>query len=269
MKLNKWSDESDKKELLLYLIGADRRKRLEDALSPAKTGDDACTFETFKFSCTKLWGEIDERQALAELFDISQGASTVTEYAAKFKAVCASADLGNTDESKKIILNKFVNGIRSKNIRADISKRLSITDFDAALKRAKLLETIYGKAAQDDVNQVGARPPYDNYQGQQLQQHHERQQPQFQRPPQFYRQPQFNRQPSQQQQGRGLQGQLPRGQQTRGGGGDQQKNQVRNRPKVAPNECLYCHKKGHWKRNCFQLKQRNQSSDLGSLAFDN
>ena len=153
-KLTKWTEESDKKELLLYLIGAERRKRLGDSISPAKPEDEAATFVTLKEKCTKLWGTFDSRTTLAQLFVIEQGAESVDEYAARFKATCTKAEL--TDE--RVILNKFVSGLRAKKIQADILIDKTIVKFDSALERAKLLEVVYKNQAVDKIAQFDRQP---------------------------------------------------------------------------------------------------------------
>ena len=222
-KLMKYTDEADKKELLLYLLGADRRKRLEDAISPAKTEEESSTFVTLKESCTKLWGTVDVRTAFAELFVVAQGAEAVAEYAAKFKALCTKAEL--TDE--RVIFSKFVSGLRARNIQESILTDKTITSFNAALERAKLLETIYRT---EPVDRVGER---------------------------------YDHQYKNQQGGGGFRGQ--QGAQRGGGHNKQQQQQNTNRDskqpkKLAKNQCRYCEKFGHWEHQCRKFK-RDQAND--------
>lgn len=156
-------DAVKQKQMLLYLLGPDRRAKLENFISPQTVEDDDSTFDTIKEAAKKLWGEADSSQALTDLFSTTQGGDTVYVYAMKVKNLAMKANL--TDGN--IIVNKFVSGLKSSKIRFELAKQ-QLTEFDTALKQAQLLEKILNEDKEGaSVNKVTANKNFNkkNYKG--------------------------------------------------------------------------------------------------------
>lgn len=135
----KCTTSAEKINLLLYLIGPEKRQIIEDYISPATTSDQGYTYENLTEACSKLWGaeDINTKKALADVFQTVQGPESIYEYGMKIKNLCKKANI--TDAI--LIVNKFITGLKSTKIKFELLKG-NITQFDQALQQATLFESI-------------------------------------------------------------------------------------------------------------------------------
>ncbi len=239
--ITKITEDKDKIELLLYLIGLERRNKLVDYIKPETTSDKDYTFTKLKESCTKLWQLSDSRQALASVFNTNQGSDKVYDYAMKIKNLCAKANI--TDQM--IIVNKFITGLYSHKIKFELLKDDKITDFSTALKQAQLLEKIIegDKPSTSQVNKVGGTKPKKSNK-------------------------KFN---NKNKSNKFNKNNPPNNQ--------KEQNSKQNQRNFAKNQCFACKNYGHWKWQCPNRNQNDRnysktnevkdiSQELGSLSFE-
>lgn len=229
---------TDKKaELFLYFLGEENAQKLENFYSPA---DPAKTVSTLSYDelvaeSKKLWEAIGARQSANDFFSHQQGSEPIQVFAERLQQL---ANLAGFKNNESVLIDKFISGIRNKRIRLELLKTETTAHFDTVLKDAKLLEQLYVDS-EDQVNKINQKGHFKKKNNQKF----------------------------------GNKNQKPNNNPNK-----QPTNQQSNKPnpnRIGKDQCSYCKKSGHWKKDCFKLQNRkdrandiNLGNHLGQLNLN-
>lgn len=146
LKVIKVTDDEQKRDILLYLLGS-TEETLKNCAHPADI--ERLTWAQLKELGLKTFGAgITQEQAYIEFFSVRQSnEETGVQYAKKIKELAKKANI--LDE--RIIINRLIEGIKSEKVKFELLKA-KIIKFDELLVQLTFLETITKSAEVNKIN---------------------------------------------------------------------------------------------------------------------